>query len=50
MCLQSCTKEFEDAGGLSVIEPLEYHNDDTIKQETNALLEKYFYKETVATE
>ena len=43
--LQSCTAEFEEAGGLSVIEPLEYHKDESIKSETNALLEKYFYKE-----
>lgn len=37
--------EFEKAGGLLFIEPLEYHNDETIKAETNAILEKYFYKE-----
>lgn len=28
-----------------MIEPLEYHKDESIKSETNALLEKYFYKE-----
>ncbi|XP_067934670.1 uncharacterized protein [Watersipora subatra] len=40
-----CTKQFEEAGGLACIEPLEYHKDEGIKAVTNDLLEKYFYKE-----
>lgn len=42
---QGCTKQFEAAGGLACIEPLEYHKDESIKSVTNDLLEQYFYKE-----
>lgn len=36
---------FEECGGMDFIESLEYHDNETIRRETNELLEKYIWQE-----
>ncbi|ELU07006.1 hypothetical protein CAPTEDRAFT_224969 [Capitella teleta] len=36
---------FEEAQGLTFLEALEYHQNDTLRLQTNEILDNYFYKE-----
>lgn len=44
MWLQAA-KEFEECRGLDCLEALEYSSNDTLRTQTNDLLETYFYKD-----
>lgn len=44
-----CTEEgqriFEESRGLDALELLEYHENEELRERTNYILDKYFYKE-----
>jgi hypothetical protein len=44
-----CTEEgqriFEESRGLDALELLEYHENEELRERTNYILDKYFYKD-----
>lgn len=42
---EQAAKEFEECHGLDCLEALEYSSNDTLRTQTNDLLETYFYKD-----
>ena len=43
--LQGCSV-FEECGGVTILEALDYHNNDTIRHQASELLDLYFYGES----
>ncbi len=45
VCALQGKQSFEEAGGLTALEPLEYHSNDEIRMVTNHILDTHFYHE-----